>query len=64
MRVILCFTILCKKKELIFELDCALKKADDERKNLRNMKSLVFCFCAIYSLVPNTKMFLGPQNFF
>ena len=30
----------------------------------RNMKSLVFYFCAIYSLVPNTKMFSALQNFF
>ena len=33
LRVISFFAILCKKKELIFELDCALRKANDELKN-------------------------------
>ena len=34
LRVISFFAILCKKKELIFEFDCALKKANDELNNL------------------------------
>ena len=56
-----------KKKELISELGCALEKLNDELKNiLRNMKkSLVFCFCEIYSMVFNTKKTcLGLQKFF
>ena len=56
-----------KKKELISELDCALEKLNDDLKNIkRNMnKSLVFCFCEIYSVVLSTKkMCLGLQKFF